>query len=325
MNYKKLSLFFLLFFLANGGHSIDAFVFEKPCPLYEVNNENYKKIGKLEESKQYQFKKFHQIKRKNYAVIEDENHKELHVNKNCGYQKFEEKPKLEKIFSDAEVEKLNSISDFDKEIIHFCGYLGSHPTKEKFIEILSSEKYRKDFDYIYEKLDKKIFSSSISDEDKNEFLINLVNILFKTGGFTHSACGFVRGEKLAGPHYYYRFLDLQKNEFIGTNKVKDCGKKNHDHSSLVKNYDIGFFDANKNLHAKCHNSYVENFEIRDLIVAMGHIGKIKNIENNENSNHSDKMKSFIHKVNFKDKEISFKIVYNNDKKSLITIYPIEKQ
>ena len=325
MNYKKLLLSFLLFcLLVSKTYAVDAFVFEKQCPLYEVNGENYNKIGKLEENKQYKFKKFHQIKRKNYAVIEDENHKELHVNKNCGYQKFEEKPKLEKIFSDEEVAKLNSISDFDKEIIHFCGYLGSHPTKESFIEILSSEKYRKDFDYIYEKLDKKILTSSTFDEDKNEFLINLVNILFKTGGFTHSACGFVRGEKLAGPHYYYRFLDLQKNEFIGKNKVKDCGKKNHDYSSLVKNYDIGFFDANKNLHAKCHNSYVENFGIKDLIVAMSQIGKIDSIESKENSNHSDKMKSFIHKVNFEDKEISFNIVYNNDKKSVITLYPIDK-
>ena len=320
MIFKKIIILLILLFYSNS-YSLDAFIFEKPCPLYEVNGENYKKIGILNEKQQYQFKNFKHIKKKNYAVIEDENHKELHVNKNCGYQKFEEKPKLEKIFSNEEIERLDSISPFDKEILNFCGYLGSHPTKEQFIAILSNEKYRKDFDYIYEKLNKKILLSSEKDEDKNEFLINLVNILFKTRGFVHSTCGFVRGEKLAGPHYHYRFLDLQKNEFIGQNNIKQCGEKNHNMKSIIKDYDIKFFDADKNFHAKCHNSFVKDFEVKDLIVIMGQIGRIKG-ENTLKSD-KDKMKSFIHKISYNDQDISFKIDYNDEKKSLITVYPIE--
>jgi hypothetical protein len=325
---KKNFLFLFLLLSFSNLYGYDAFVFEKPCPLYEINGENYKKIGKLEENKNYQFKNFKQIKKKNYAIIEDENHKEIYVNKNCGYQKFEEKPKLEKIFTDSEIEKLKSINEFDEEILNFCGYFGSHPTKEQFIEILSKEKYRQDFDYIYNQLNKKILSSSQNDEDKNEFLINLVNILFKTGGFVHTSCGFVRGEKLAGPHYYYRFLDLQKNGFIGKNTLKNCGKKEStSQSSVIKNYDLTFFDTNKNLHSKCNNSFVENLEIKDLIIIAAQIGKlpIENNQSNEKKIKTEKIKSFIYRKIFDNEEISFKIVYNDEKKSLITLYPITEK
>jgi hypothetical protein len=321
---KKIIFLLSLLFVSNS-YSIDAFIFEKQCPLYEVNGEEYKKVGKFEKKDFYKFKNFKQIKKKNYAVIENENQKEFYVNKNCGYQKFDEKPQLEKIFSDDEVEKLNFMSEFDREILNFCGYFGSHPTREQFIEIMSNEKYREDLNYIYEKLNKKIFASSENEESKEEFLLHLSSMLFQTGGFVHSTCGFVRGEKLSGPHYYYRFLDLQKNGFIGKNNIKNCGKKEQNQKSILRNYDVAFFDSSRNSHAKCNNSFVKDLGVRNLIVIMAQIGKIEIAKDYKEQPKFDKIQSFIHKANLNNQEISFKIVYNVDKKSLITIYPIEEK
>lgn len=321
MTLRKIFLLLLILCSINS-HSLDNFAIEKSCPLYEIQkNGEHKKIGKSEEAKEYELRGFKKINNKNYAHIKNENN-EFYVNKNCGYQKFEEKPKLEPIFNDEDIKTLDSISDLDKEFLEFCGYLGSHPTKERFLSILSNEKYTEDFNYIYEKLNKSIYSSNI--EDKNQFLINLVEILFANQGFNHVVCGSIKNDKLNGPHHHYRFLDLQKNEFIGKNNIKDCGTK--DNSGIVKNYDLSFFNTNKIVHTKCHNSYIENLPIRDLIVIMGITGKIKNKNETPtptNIKNKQKTSSCIYKVDIECKEILFNIIYNNEKKSLITLYPIK--
>ncbi len=315
MIFRSVIFFFLIFF-SNVIYG-DNFVPEKECPLYKIDKDNQKKVGRLEKNQQYKFKEYEKIDKKNYAVIANDND-EFFVKSNCGFQKFENQPKLEKIFSEDEVGKLELTSDFDKEIISYCGYFGSHPTREQFIEIMQNEKYRGVFERIYEKLNKKIFPQD--SDDKDEFLLNLANLLFQNNGFNHVVCGFVKGDKMAGPHYHYRFLDLQKNNFIGQNEeIKKCNSSK-DENGKISNYPVVFFDSQKKLHVKCNNSFIKDMPVEDIIVIGALSGKIKSQET-ANTNGTRK-KTMIKSCVYNSNDNLFKIVYNTKNKALITLYPI---
>ena len=312
------------------------------CNLYNIESEKHEKIGKVDvkknDTKPYIFKKYLKLKSREYVVLND-GEKDFLINKNCGYQTFDEKPKLEKIFSDDETKNvLDSVSTFDKKILELCGYFGSHPRKDGLRNILVDEKYRDSFTKIYEGLGKAIYTKT---EDKEIFLSELLDVLFNTAGFSHTMCGIVKENKMSGPHYYYRFLDLQKIGVIGKNNAKKClnfkkdaSAVNDSTSKYVENIAVDFIDKNNEIETKCSNSFVKDLNAMKLLILGGLAGKIdqnviesKKIDTSIDTKNHDMPKishnkSCIYK-DISNHDILFKIVYNAEKKSLITIYPIK--
>lgn len=310
------------------------------CNLYSLESEKHEKIGKVDEKKNdtkpYIFKKYLKLKSREYVVLND-GEKDLLVNKNCGYQTFDEKPKLEKIFSDDETKNvLDSVSTFDKKILELCGYFGSHPRRDGLRNILVDEKYKDSFIKIYEGLNKAIYTKT---EDREIFLSELLDVLFNTGGFSHTMCGIVKEKKMSGPHYYYRFLDLQKISVIGKNNAKKClnfkkdtTEENDSTSKYVETISVDFIDKNNDVETKCMNSFVKDLNATKLLILSGLVGKIDQNDNKKidtsidtGNHHMPRVynnKSCIYK-DISNHDVLFKIVYNAEKKSLITIYPIK--
>lgn len=316
--------------VASANHFI---VENNKCNLYNLESEKHEKVGKIDlkknNEKPYIFKRYMKVNEKEYAVLNDGENDYL-VNKNCGYQKFDDKPKLEKLFSSDSEKTLEKISNFDKEILNLCGYFGSHPNKEGLRNILVDEKYKSDFEKIYNGLNKKIH---VKTDDKNIFLSELLDVLFNTSGFSHTICGILKEKKMSGPHYYYRFLDLQRMGVVGKNNAKKCLNFKKSDSKFIENISVDFIDKNNEIATKCTNTFIKDMDAVKLITLSGLVGKIeqnlneiKKIDTNiDTKNHEIPKASHNKSCIYKDasnNNILFKIVYNDGKKSLITLYPI---
>jgi hypothetical protein len=233
-------------------------------------------------------------------------------------------PDTSALFSNKEMKMLDSISDFDKAILNFCGDFGSIPKKEDFIKILKDPQYSEDLNYIYEGLNKTTYVDKII--NKEEFIISLSDIIFDdkhhgVHGFEHVMCGTNTDKGVTGLHYYYRFMDLQKRDEHVVS-YDSCVQKYTPTTNAVKNYKIGFFDEKAiEWKTKCDTSAVTHMNARDIIILLGSIKKIKI---NKKQIQRDDVFVCTHKIKINEEDIFVKFVFHVNSEDLITFYPIEK-
>ena len=232
-------------------------------------------------------------------------------------------PSTSKLFTNHEIKLLDSISEFDKAILDFCGAFGSHPKKNDFIKILSDEQFNDDFEYIYKKLNGSIDIKE-SNVKKHEFIESLATVIFDEGhdhhGFNHVICGTNSKNGISGLHYYYRLMDLQKRNQIS--EYNDCRQNHIPETDLIQNRKIGYFDLqSKNWKIKCDDSSIKNFPVRDLIAMMGLLQKVKF---NKAQVQRDNVIACTYKTIIQNEEIFFKLVFHQNGMHLITLYPMEK-
>lgn len=323
-NYLQIAILGCIVSFLNIKNSSSAtkFIAERSCPIYKFSDQikdSDKKVGNLDLNKNYNFQSYKNFRNKEYIlIIEDTKENEpLLVSKNCGYNLFDTYKKFEPIFDHEELKYLDKISQFDQEILKLCAAFGSHPKKEEFISLISKNDFASEFNILYNKLNKSIITPQA---EKNIFIEELADLLFKNWGFNHIFCGIRKDKKLAGPHYYPRFLDLQKNNYIGKNSSDKC--EILPIYSNIANYSIDFLDQSGKVSSKCQNSFIKNLNGWELI-SMGALSAKIN-DNHLESESSNKNTSCLYKYDTNNQNILFKIVHHKKNKSLVTLYPVEK-
>lgn len=359
MCLKKSKCFFLtsIFLLNFQFCSLNAFenkfIIEKECPIYKFENEKLLKISKNPDklpklhSENFEVKDVKKIKKSEYILLKNHEKQfdvldDFYINKNCGYFLLENSKQAikfdAKFFNKDEIEIVNkNIKKIDKEILSLCGAFGSNPQKEKFQEILLANK---------EDL-KEIFKEA---SNFDESLDSLSRILFADKGFAHVFCGILKDEKISGPHYAARFLDLDQKNLIGLVKNLDNSKnfnikKDLKSGQIFVNRSLSFISAKKEIRTKAQNSFILNDNFLDLLTVISKIQKIdfqnfalaQEIQKTENKQFESKLpgsrKSKNSKYERKDikscfyfeesnKNKIYKIVVNVKNQSLITLYPI---
>lgn len=338
-NIFKFKVFLLMFYLTSNLSAFEnSFVIEKDCPIYKFENEKFLKILKNSEkpiklnSENFEVKDIKKLKKSEYVKLKNHDKQfnlidDFYINKNCGYFLIEnEKQNIkfpERFLKKEEASQIEkAMKQIDKEILGLCGNFGSHPQKEKFIEILKN--HPDELKLIYKELNKKNLSF-------DEFFLEITEILFKSNGFAHVFCGLLKEEKISGPHYAPRFFELDKKNLIGFlgekekldkkifNIKKDLGEEN-----FLINRSLSFLNHKKEIKTKSENSFIlkDNFfELLKIITKIGHLelNELK-LDNKDYEKLMKNNKSQIKSCVLDEKNRFYKIVFKN--KSLITLYPI---
>jgi hypothetical protein len=331
MRFYSILLALLTLAFSNKLYS-DEFVLEKRCPFFTMEYDKPKKLGYLENQNdlnKFSFKSYLRSNGSNYVLISRDG-KDYLIKQNCGYRVLQEIPKLQPLFENKEItEGLNNADDFDKEILKVCGYPGSHPPRSAIRNVLIDERFRKNFNEIYSNLGGSIFTKT---DDKEVFLSELLDVLFDSNGFKHVFCGSFKEGKLSGLHYYYRYLELDQNGFIGQNSSKKCLNsinKANQNTNKARSISIDFVDLDGKVFSKCVNGYSQVLNATSFFSYIGMVGKINwnnNISNLDNSNnHYLDNRNLINKsCIYRDTEndLMINLIFSKDKNSLITAYPI---
>ena len=104
------------------------------------------------------------------------------------------------------------LNKFDKAVLDICGDWGSTPKREDFKNLLDKKEYKSYIDEIYEGLDHQVFTPNA---DLDTFKKELTELWFNNHGFTHVMCGQPRRGRLGGMHFFGRYLQAQKNQWVG--------------------------------------------------------------------------------------------------------------
>jgi hypothetical protein len=342
--FKIIILCFSLYFFKDTDSLEKKFILDKECTFYKIENEKLIKIpiGKNElkdlNSKNFEAKEIKKIKKSEYIELKNNENQfnisdDVYVNKNCGYFLIEnEKNHIkfqERFLKKDEINQIEKgIKEIDNQILNLCGELGSHPKKEKFLEI--TKKYQNEFNSIYKEISGQFPGKKISFED---FINQISDVLFKNQCFNHVFCGILKKDKIAGPHYAPRFLDLDKKKLIGfssalqnesnkktNNKFFDLKKDLSNEKVFIKR-SMSFLNHEEQIKIKSENSFIINDNFLDLIKLIGKICyfelKILKLDNN-NLKKTKNIKSCI----LEENDRFYKIVFNSENHSLITLYPI---
>ncbi|QGR02269.1 hypothetical protein EDL79_01015 [Ehrlichia ruminantium] len=104
------------------------------------------------------------------------------------------------------------LNKFDQAVLDLCGSWGDKPKIEGFRHMLDDVKYKEYIDKIYTELDHQVFSPNA---DLETFKRELARLWFRRRGFTHIMCGEPRKNRLAGMHFFGRYIQAQQNGWAG--------------------------------------------------------------------------------------------------------------
>ncbi len=333
------SLFLLKFdlgFCLENQFKSSNFIIDKKCKIYKFENNKFLSIlnnnidsfiSTKKELKSFDIKKMNNSE---YIGLKNTEVSDFYINKNCGYFKYENKglesKTHKKIFNNEEIKIIEeNSSEIDKEILSLCSDFGSHPKKEDFLEIIKKNKEK--IRFIYNRLNKKVFEKEV---DFDTFLTQISDILFNNNGFSHVFCGIIKNGKINGPHYAKRFLELEKLNIAGmTSETKNNKKilniKNSiNDQSIFINKTINYIDYENNIIQKYQNSFILNDNFLKILNNILNIAKIDfSSYNNKNINNNlIKIKTNSCILKDDEKKTLYKIVFNINNKSLITIFPV---
>jgi hypothetical protein len=329
------------------------FIIEKNCPLYKFENNKLLKILDNQEKEnfdsgsKFNAKEIKKINNSEYINLENKNEKkkvigDFYINKNCGYfeinNKKNEIAKFDKKFlniDEIEIIKKN-FNKFDDEINDICSSFGSRPKKENLKTFFLKNQVI--LDDLYKKYNNSLLGEKLK---QDEFLDKILDILFINNGFSHVFCGILKNNnKILGPHYAYRFEFLNNQNLIGIPEVSDRNKKilnikqEISGGKFLINRSMNFIGSNYEIGLKIQNSFILNHNFIDLINIILEISRIdfneysskkindSLIQENKKNKKTNEISSCV--LNYENKEIFYRIVFNFKNKSLITIYPLDK-
>lgn len=304
----------------------DQFIMQKKCPLY-LNENPIKKekfLNEEEIGKKFTIQGYKKIKHSDYVVVEhinDNNIKNnLLINIKCGYSDIQNKThQFNPLIDTKEIKNIEkNITEFDQKILTLCGPFGSQVNSNTFKEFLKNQP--NELDHLYNFSNKNLF---LKQSSKNQFIDELTNLLFNQNGFTHIFCGILKLDKIAGPHYGPRFIELQKKQIIGNiDDQKDkCGKILS--NEIIFNKSMKFINPANEIKIKCQNSFAINFNGIKILENIIQINKIKTKpEDQSNKKIFNKTSCLLKAQDLNNQEIIFRIVFDKKEKSIITFYPV---
>ena len=206
------------------------------------------------------------------------------------------------IFDTTEYSKLDTVNfknSLDGAILGFCGNLNNTIKKEDLRSILMDKKFEKDLNTIHENIRNKPLERS--DANKISFVNSLVKIFFEQGGMRQTVCGLIDETTLKGTPYYYRLIQLEKNNNI-TKGSKSYSETNGIHSISAK------FKTTKNVQIeKPLITFVKTHTITDIFSIAGMITRT--------SRNTDTISCL-----YNYKNIPFQLTYRNE--GLVNLYPM---